>query len=85
MSTRFAIALLLSGMVGGVLFGVGAILVLSIPQLSQHAAIFLPLVIVLSFILSPGISWVMAPSLRARHPNPVAVKSGAPSVVPLPR
>lgn len=65
MSTRFSIALLLFGMVSSVLFGVGVTMVLSIPSLSAHADVLLPVVIVTSFILAPMISWVIAPKLRA--------------------
>ena len=49
MSTRFSISLLLSMMVSAVLFGIGATIVLSIPSLSEHAPILLPIVILLSF------------------------------------
>jgi hypothetical protein len=66
MSTRFSIALLLFGLVSSVLFGVGATTVLSIPSLSVHAALLLPIVIVASFILAPVICWVIAPMLRAQ-------------------
>ena len=66
MSTRFSIALVLAGMVSSVLFGIGAITVLSIPTLSQHATLLLPLVIVASFILAPAIGWIIAPRLRSQ-------------------
>lgn len=66
MSTRFSIALLLFGLVSSVLFGVGATTVLSIPSLSVHAALLMPIVIVASFILAPVICWVIAPMLRAQ-------------------
>ena len=48
------------------MFGVGATTVLSIPSLSVHAALLLPIVIVASFILAPVICWVIAPMLRAQ-------------------
>ncbi len=66
MSTRFSIAVLLYGLVSSVLFGVGATTVLSIPSLSAHAALLLPIVIVMSFLLAPIIGWFLAPMLRAR-------------------
>ena len=66
MSTRFSIALLLSGLVSSVLFGVGATAGLSIPSLSAQASLLLPIVIFASFILAPVICWVIAPMLRAR-------------------
>ena len=67
MSTRFSISLLLSMMVSAVLFGIGAIIVLSIPSLSEHAPVLLPIVIVLSFVFAPIFSWVIAPKLRAKY------------------
>ncbi|MEQ1696953.1 MAG: hypothetical protein ABL901_14045 [Hyphomicrobiaceae bacterium] len=67
MTTRQSITLLLGGIVGSVLFGVGAIIVLTIPSLATHAMVLLPVVIVLSFILTPLISWFIAPQLRSRR------------------
>jgi hypothetical protein len=67
MSTRFSITLLLCGLVGSVLFGVGAVMVLSIPSLSAHASVLLPVVIVASFIFAPAIGWRLAPMVRAKY------------------
>ena len=53
-------------MVNAVVFGIGAIAVLSIPQLSANAAYLLPIVIAMSFMISPFIAWQIAPTLRAR-------------------
>ena len=66
MSTRASIAVLISMMVNAVVFGIGAIAVLSIPQLNDHAAYLLPIVIAMSFMISPFIAWQIAPTLRAR-------------------
>lgn len=70
MSPRAFITVLLSLMVNAVLFGVGAILVLSVPALNEQAKFLLPVVIVASFIMTPFIAWTMAPRLRARYWNP---------------
>ena len=67
MSTRQSITLLLSGIVGSVLFGVGAIIVLTIPYLASHAVVLLPSVIVLSLLLTPIVGWLIAPQLRAKR------------------
>ena len=73
--TRTYIAVLVFMMINALIFGVGAIAVLSIPALSAHASLLLPIVVVLSFVISPFISWLLAPTLRARwqrdhmHPN----------------
>jgi hypothetical protein len=71
MSTRFAITLLLCGVVASVLFGVGAAAVLSIPGLSARASLLLPIVIVASIILAPIICWRLAPMLRAKYSRQV--------------
>ncbi len=67
MKTRIAITALLSLMTNSVLFGIGAITVLSIPFLSERASYLLPLVIVASFLAGPVIAWFIAPHLRARY------------------
>jgi hypothetical protein len=66
MSIRASIATLISMMVNAVVFGMGAIAVLSIPQLSANAAYLLPIVVVASFLISPFIAWQIAPMLRSR-------------------
>lgn len=66
MTTRAYIAFTLVLMVNAVMFGAGAITVLSVPSLSANAAYLLPAVIAISMILSPLIAWAMAPTLRAR-------------------
>lgn len=66
MSTRSSIALLISTMVSSVLFGMGAVVVLSVPSLVPKAAYLLPAVIAASFALTPFIAWHLAPNLRAR-------------------
>ena len=66
MSTTNQIAVLVSLMVNAVLFGFGAIAVLSIPALSAQAVWLLPAVIVLSFLATPFIARWIAPRLRLR-------------------
>ncbi len=53
--------------VNAVLFGTGAVVVLSVPALAAYAHILLPAVIVLSFVLSPFLAWTIAPMMRARY------------------
>ena len=65
MSIRTYIAFLVSMMVNAVVFGVGAIAVLTIPQLEADAWFWLPLVVAVSFIVSPFIAWQIAPMLLA--------------------
>ena len=64
--TRTYIAALIFMVVNAVVFGVGALAVLSIPALNAHANFLLPIVVVSSFVVSPFISWMLAPTLRSR-------------------
>jgi hypothetical protein len=67
MKTRTYVAALVSMMINAVVFGIGAIAVLSLPGLAADAWFWLPLVVVVSFVVSPFIGWWMAPMLRARY------------------
>ena len=66
MSRRFGIAAVIYMMVNAVLFGIGAVTVLSIPGLSENAKYWLPVVIATSFVLAAPLSWIIAPRLRKR-------------------
>jgi ABC-type Fe3+-siderophore transport system permease subunit len=66
MKTRTYMAGTLSLMINSVLFGLGAVVVLSIPALSAHATILIPAVIITSLVITPFIAWNMAPELRLR-------------------
>ena len=67
MGPRIYITIFLSLMTCSVLFGIGAVAVLSVPALSEQAKFLLPIVIAASFVLGPIIAWFMAPRLRARY------------------
>jgi len=69
MSTRTFIAMAVGLMVNAVLFGIGAIAVLSIPALADYAKYLLPAVIVGAIVLTPPIAWKLAPRLRLRRRN----------------
>jgi hypothetical protein len=75
MKKRTYVSLLIGMMVNAVLFGIGAVTVLTVPSLQQHASTWLPVVIIASFLMSPFISWALAPRLSAKwereHPNTV--------------
>ncbi len=66
-STRGRIAILIYSMTNAVLFGIGIIIVLSVPSLAAHAWIGIPVVVLLSLILAAPIAWLIAPRLRARY------------------
>lgn len=67
MRTRTIMSILIALMVNAVLFGVGAIIVLTVPPLREHMVWLLPAVIVTSLAVTPWISWKVAPHLRAHH------------------
>lgn len=67
MRTRLWIAAMIFPMVNAVLFGIGAITVLSSPTLAEQASTLIWLVVAASFIIAAPISWVIAPRLRARY------------------
>ncbi len=67
MGPRLYITIMLSLMTCAVLFGIGAVAVLSVPALNEQAKFLLPAVIAVSFVLGPIIAWFMAPRLRARY------------------
>ncbi|MEZ5850163.1 MAG: hypothetical protein R3D68_05855 [Hyphomicrobiaceae bacterium] len=66
MKIRIAIAALLFMMVQAVLFGTAVTVVLSTP-LRDEAAALMPLVIVVTALISTALSWWLAPRLRARY------------------
>jgi hypothetical protein len=65
--TRVGIAALIYSMTNAVLFGIGLITVLTVPALSTNAAIWIPVVVVASFIIAAPVAWEIAPRLRARY------------------
>jgi hypothetical protein len=66
LSTNARIAILISTMVNAVIFGIGAVTVLSVPALNANARYLLPAVIAASFLISPFVSRALAPRLRSR-------------------
>ena len=67
MTTNILLVAMVSLITNAVLFGAGAITVLSVPALSEQAKYLLPAVIAASFILAPVAAWFIAPRLRARN------------------
>ena len=56
-----------SMMINAVIFGAGAILVLSVPALAVHAKVLLPLVIIAAFAAAPVFALAIAPRMRLRN------------------
>lgn len=67
MNTTTRLAVLIYAMVQGVLFGVPTILVLSIPSLAENAALYLPWIIGLSFLIAVPAALIIAPWMKARR------------------
>ncbi len=70
MRTITYITIFVSMMVNAVVFGAGAIAILTVPALDEQAKYLLPAWIVVTFLVSPVIARFMAPNLRLReHPG----------------
>ena len=63
---RLRVAALIFCMVNAVIFGVGVILVVSVPALMSHAFFWIPAVVVSSFAISVPLSWFIAPWMMMR-------------------
>lgn len=63
---RLRVAALIYCVVNAVVFGIGMILVLSLPTLMSHAFFWIPAVVVTSFALSAPFSWFIAPWMMMR-------------------
>jgi hypothetical protein len=70
MRTISYITMLVAMMANAVVFGIGAITILSMPALNEQAKYLLPAWTVLTFLVSPFIGRIIAPGLRLRaHPG----------------
>ena len=67
MKTRAYVAALAALPVNAVLFGIGAISILSIPQLAVHAAQLIPAAVIASFLMTPPIAWVISKRMMLRY------------------
>jgi hypothetical protein len=65
--TRTLIAAAIYGPVGAVLFGIGAVPVLSIPVLRAQAADLIPYVVIASLALAFPIALAIVPRMRSRR------------------
>jgi membrane protein YdbS with pleckstrin-like domain len=83
--TRALIAALINSMTSGVLFGVGLILVLTLPVLSADTGLWISVVVGASFVLAAPVAWWIAPRLRARYWRGRTAANNVPLVNPAPR
>ena len=63
---RRRVAALIYWMVNAVIFGLGAILVVSIPALLAQAVVWIPAVVVSSLAISAPLAWFIAPLMMLR-------------------
>ncbi|WJH40880.1 hypothetical protein N7E02_10030 [Aliirhizobium terrae] len=66
-STNIWLKIMCSMMINAVLFGAGAITVLSVPALAEQAKYLIPAVVVTSFIAAPLLSGFVARRMRLRN------------------
>lgn len=67
MTTTTRLAVLIYAMVQGVLFGVPTVIVLAVPTLAANAALYLPWIIGLSFLVAVPAALIIAPWMKARR------------------
>lgn len=67
MKTRIYVATLAALPVNAVLFGIGAVTVLSVPALNEHATVLMPNVVLASVALTPPIAWVVSRRMMLRY------------------
>jgi hypothetical protein len=63
---RLRVAALIFTMVNAVVFGVGLVTVLTTPALAQHGFFWIPVIVVSSLVISPPLSWLIAPMMMQR-------------------
>ena len=65
--TRLFITGMLYPMINAIIFGSGAVAILSIPFLSANAPLTIPVAVAAAFIGAVPISWYLAPRMRYRY------------------
>jgi hypothetical protein len=66
-SNRLRVTILIYSMVNAVLFGIGLLIVLVMPRFNTNLFLWIPVVVLLSFMLAVPIAWLVAPRLQARY------------------
>lgn len=64
MKPEMLVAICVGLMTSAIIFGIGAIIILSVPQLADNAKYLLPAIVVSGCILAPFIVWRISPRIR---------------------
>lgn len=67
MKTRVYVTALAALPVNAVLFGIGAVTVLSVPALSEHATTLMPNVVLASMAMTPPVAWAISRRMMLRY------------------
>jgi hypothetical protein len=64
---RVWVAALIFAMVNAIIFGIGLVIVLSVPSLTAQAFFWIPTVVLTSFLLAAPLCWFIAPMMMLRY------------------
>lgn len=76
MSTDTWLKIVCSMMINAVFFGIGLIFVLLLPATSQNLKLWIPVVVILSFVLAPLFTGFVARRMRLRNWGAAAWRRG---------
>lgn len=66
MKPQILMAVFIGFMTTVIVFGIGALIMMSIPQLADNAKFLLPAMIVSGLLLAPFVAWRVTPLVRLR-------------------
>jgi uncharacterized membrane protein YciS (DUF1049 family) len=66
-AARARVAALIYSMVNAIIFGIGLVIVLSVPALTAQAFFWIPTVVLTSFVLAAPLCWLIAPMMMLRY------------------
>lgn len=67
LSTNTWLKIITGMMINAVVFGVGIVTVLTVPALREHEIFLVPAAVALAFIITPAITFWIAPRMRLRN------------------
>lgn len=63
---KLHVAALIYSIVNAVVFGIGMIVIMSVPAMASNAFFWIPAVVLSSFVLSAPVAWITAPGMMMR-------------------